>query len=584
MRVGARVAGRYRLVERVGAGSNGVVWQAVDEELDRTVALKRALSGDDQLERLRAEARLLARVNHRHIVTLYDVVSDGDELWLVMEYVPARSLADRDVLSAATVARLGAQLADALAALHAEGVLHRDVKPGNVLLVSDDDAKLADFGISRVLAADVTMTGSTVLGGTPGYLAPEVAKGTEPTAAADVFSLGSTLYAAVAGVSPVGDDTENPFLRLRRAAEGRIDLSGVSGPIHLVLTRMLATDPKKRPSAAEARDLLETVARGEAPPVSPARWRGVLVTAGALAVVIGVGAWWVLGSADQPVAAPPTGSPLGDPRTADPCGLFGDVVGLQRFGNSANLVQDEDNFDQCNVIIKRDNGTQADVMAQFAVTVPGSDDKLPREDHGRFQIVRVPSESGSCSRRLLLPDRYEILIQADRHNYLTADVCAMADVATGLAAAVMSRGEIPRRPPLNPRSYIAADACASATSPLFPVTPGIDGRDPQVGFGRWSCLWTQAGSSSHFHIRFGRNPDTPFEGQAIQVAGRVAVVLVADDTQPDLCEVIVDGTKYTDDYGDGFVEQMYVKVEGKWPRDQRCEMAKVLANASFPPR
>lgn len=587
VRVGAKIAGRYRLVERVGAGSNGVVWQAVDEELERTVALKRALpgeSGKDQLERLRAEARLLARLNHRHVVTLYDVVADGDEFWLVMEYLAARSLADRDVLPAATVARIGAQLADALAALHTEGILHRDVKPGNVLLVSDDDAKLADFGLSRVLAGDETMTGSALLGGTPGYVAPEVANGEEPAAASDVFSLGSTLFAALTGKSPVGADTDNPFLRLRRAARGHVDRA--DGPLGPALNRMLAVDPRKRPSAAEARSVLEAVAEGEAPPVQPSRrHRGVLVTAGAFVVVVAVGAWWMLtpfDKVDKPV--PLTGSPLGEPRTADPCSLFNQAT-LRNFGGTPNLVKDEYNFEQCNMIIKPGDGTEADVTMLLAVTEPGTDDNLAKEDHGRFQIVREPSSGGSCVRRLLLPDRYEVRIQAVRQSFLNANVCGMADAATESAAAVMDRGEIPRRQPPQPGSYFTADACAAANSQRFPAVAGIDKSNPKIGFGRWSCTWTTPDRLGTFHVDFGRHNADPVAGQVVQIAGRSATVLVADEEDPDYCQVDVDGRRYRDDYGDWHVEEMFVVVDGKaWPRDTKCQLAKELATASFPPR
>jgi serine/threonine protein kinase len=186
VQTGDRIAGRYRLEEPVGSGGNGMVWRAVDEQLDRTVALKRAIPGDpgpysEQLQQLRREARLLAQLNHRHIVTLYDVLDDGDDCCLVMEYVPAQSLAERGVLPAAVTAGLGAQIADALAAVHAKGILHPDVKPANILMISEREAKLGDFGISRVLAGDETVTGSTVLAGTPGYLASPPSSTTSTT-------------------------------------------------------------------------------------------------------------------------------------------------------------------------------------------------------------------------------------------------------------------------------------------------------------------------------------------------------------------------------------------------------------------
>jgi serine/threonine protein kinase len=357
VRTGDRIAGRYRLEQAVGSGGNGVVWRAFDEQLGRVVALKRAIPGDpgpysEQLQQLRREARLLAQLNHPNIVTLFDVLDDGSDCWLVMEYVPAQSLAERGVQPAAVAAAIGAQIADALAAVHAKGILHRDVKPANVLMTSEWQAKLGDFGISRVLAGDETVTGSTVLAGTPGYLAPEVANGSDPTAASDVFSLGSTLYAAVEGTSPVGDTTDNAFLRLRRAAEGRIRPCSTNTPLTPVLTQLLQVDPRKRPTAAQAKELLARAAEERA--VAPRRSRrlrlGVLAAA-VLVVAAGVGTWFAIGAphVDSP-QQPFTGSVFGaDEKTADPCKVVDPNV-MAPFGDP-NLVNDQGNFNQCNVIV-----------------------------------------------------------------------------------------------------------------------------------------------------------------------------------------------------------------------------------------
>src|SRR6266545_3702928 len=195
----------------------GVVWRAVDVELGRVVAVKHAKPGNGSkgAEQLLREAKNAARVLHAHAVTLFDAVREGAEVWLVMEYLPAESLAAvlgrEGRLEPRRVARIGVQVADALAALHAGGLVHRDVKPGNVLVTADGVAKLTDFGVSRWTEETLTQTGPVV--GTPAYLAPEVAKGREATPASDVFSLGATLYAAVEGRPPVGVDrvptTEN---------------------------------------------------------------------------------------------------------------------------------------------------------------------------------------------------------------------------------------------------------------------------------------------------------------------------------------------------------------------------------------
>ncbi|MER6878615.1 serine/threonine-protein kinase, partial [Amycolatopsis sp. NPDC000673] len=160
------IAGRYRLEERLGAGGMGVVWRASDLELRRTVALKRSLDGDEP--QIRREARLGAALQHPNIVAVYDSVSDGADRWLVMEYLPARSLAEivhaDGVLTPERAAAVGVQIAGALAAMHARGMVHRDLTPGNVLVADDGTAKLADLGISR--GHEVTLTDSARVGGT----------------------------------------------------------------------------------------------------------------------------------------------------------------------------------------------------------------------------------------------------------------------------------------------------------------------------------------------------------------------------------------------------------------------------------
>ncbi len=271
------VADRYRLDGRIGAGAMGVVWRAHDERLDRTVAIKELLmqpglaEADAQTARDRAmrEGRIAARLQHPHAIHVYDVALDGatgarDQIvpWLVMEYLPARSLAavlaERGTLAPHEVARIGRQVAAALAAAHEAGIVHRDVKPGNVLLGQGGIVKITDFGISRA-SWDAMVTRTGVLAGTPAYFAPEVARGELPGPASDVFSLGSTLYAAVEGEPPFGLD-DNTLALLRTAAEGRIRPPQRAGPLSAVLMRLLADDPAARPSMPEAVTALGAVA------------------------------------------------------------------------------------------------------------------------------------------------------------------------------------------------------------------------------------------------------------------------------------------------------------------------------------
>jgi serine/threonine protein kinase len=268
------VAGRYRLDERVGAGAMGVVWKAVDERLGRTVAVKQMIlspgldtgAAQDAMQRIMREGRIAARLHHPNAVAVFDVADHAGQPWLVMEYLPSRSLAaviiERGVLPPAEVATIGRQLADALAAAHAAGIVHRDVKPGNVLLGDDGTVKLTDFGISHA-TDDVTITRTGVLAGTPAYLAPEIARGADPTAASDVFSLGATLYAAVEGAPPFGV-TDNTLALLHQVAAGAVRPPRQAGPLTAMLMRLLRSEPVERPTAAHVRGMLAAVAGANA--------------------------------------------------------------------------------------------------------------------------------------------------------------------------------------------------------------------------------------------------------------------------------------------------------------------------------
>ncbi|ONI73422.1 serine/threonine protein kinase [Actinosynnema sp. ALI-1.44] len=270
------VAGRYRLGQRIGSGAMGVVWQAHDERLHRTVAVKQLLTqpglsaAQAEEGRLRSmrEGRIAARLQHPNAITVYDVVEDDGQPWLVMEYLPSRSLAaeldDRITLPPQEAARIGAEVATGLVAAHAAGIVHRDIKPANVLLGNDASVKITDFGISRAVG-DVTVTATGMLAGTPAYLAPEVAKGMEPTPASDVFSLGSTLYICVEGHSPFGL-SENTLALLHAVAAGKITPPRQAGPLTALLMRLLRTEPEERPTMAAAKDALAAIAAGRPVP------------------------------------------------------------------------------------------------------------------------------------------------------------------------------------------------------------------------------------------------------------------------------------------------------------------------------
>jgi hypothetical protein len=280
----ARIADRYRLERRIGAGSMGVVWRARDELLGRPVAMKELLLApeptggepdgrgpEDARARILREGRLAARLQHPHTISVFDIVLHEDRPWLVMEYLPsvslARRLADGGPLPPEETARIGEQIADGLAAAHAAGIVHRDVKPGNVLIAEDGTVKLTDFGVSWA-ADDVALTRTGLIQGTPAFLAPEVARGQPPTPASDVFALGATLYTAVEGEPPFGL-SDNTLAQLHVVAAGKVRPPSDAGALTALLMRLLRAEPTERPTAREAQLALAKVAAGAAGPAEP---------------------------------------------------------------------------------------------------------------------------------------------------------------------------------------------------------------------------------------------------------------------------------------------------------------------------
>ena len=266
----ALIADRYRLRHVVGSGGMGIVWEAWDERLERRVALKqlhRQTAGSPaaaELANKRAmrEARLTARLNHPHAVPVYDVVEQQGQLWLIMQFIPSVTLAavleEVGPLEPDEAAKVGAQVASALTAAHAVGIVHRDVKPGNVLIADDGTALISDFGIAYALG-DATLTSSGMIHGTPAYLAPEVARGNEANFASDVFSLGATLYSAMEGTPPFGRD-ENSMALLHRVASGEFPPPQRCGALTPAILQMLSADPEARPSMRAVADTLARVA------------------------------------------------------------------------------------------------------------------------------------------------------------------------------------------------------------------------------------------------------------------------------------------------------------------------------------
>jgi eukaryotic-like serine/threonine-protein kinase len=257
------IAGRYELGREIGRGGMGAVWLGRDTVLGRVVALKRVglMPGAESpdLQRAEREARLAARLNHPHVVAVFDLVEDGGETWLVMEYVEGATLSalvQRDgPLALDDAALLLRQAADALAAAHAAGIVHRDVKPSNMLVSPAAQVKLTDFGIARA-QADATLTRTGLVTGSPAYLAPEVASGGTATPASDVWSWGATLFHALAGHPPydVSDNVMGALYAIVHDEPPRLDDAGWLAP---VLEHTMAHEIGDRWSMAQLRDFLD---------------------------------------------------------------------------------------------------------------------------------------------------------------------------------------------------------------------------------------------------------------------------------------------------------------------------------------
>ncbi|MEU2538489.1 serine/threonine-protein kinase [Streptomyces iakyrus] len=271
---GLLVAGRYRLAESIGSGGMGRVWRAHDEVLHRSVAIKELtaalyVSESEQailLARTRAEARAAARINHSAVVTVHDVLEHDGRPWIVMELVEGRSLADavkeEGRIEPREAARIGLWVLRALRAAHTAGVLHRDIKPGNVLLARDGRVLLTDFGIAQI-EGDTTITRTGEVVGSVDYLAPERVRGHDPGPSSDLWALGATLYTAVEGRSPFRRTT--PLTTMQAVVEEEAAELRHAGPLAPVITALLRKDPGTRPDASEAEHMLAEAAEGRRP-------------------------------------------------------------------------------------------------------------------------------------------------------------------------------------------------------------------------------------------------------------------------------------------------------------------------------
>ncbi|MDS1268827.1 serine/threonine-protein kinase [Lipingzhangella sp. LS1_29] len=353
------LAGRYHPEILLGQGGMGRVWQGRDSLLERDVAIKELIfppgmgttERAELRQRMQREARTAARISHPSIVAIYDVVEADDRPWIIMELVRARSLAtilaDEGPRPVAEVASYGRQLADALAVAHAAGVVHRDVKPGNVLVTDGGRVVVTDFGIA-VHHSDSTLTRTGVLVGSPAYLAPEVARGGSATDASDMWSLGITLYAALYGRSPFHREG-GPLATLTAIIAEEPPPPTEAGPLGTVLTGLLTKDPQQRMDGTSASAALREITNGvdRATPMGlvraashhlpritpvvarrPRTWAAAGVTVLAFVALLAVGLISVLGTGDHGTSATPAGNEdpphTGEPNRTEPGGDDGD--------------------------------------------------------------------------------------------------------------------------------------------------------------------------------------------------------------------------------------------------------------------
>lgn len=397
---GRLLAGRYRVIRELGRGGMGTVCQALDEVLGREVAVKEPRTftdtGGPELRllcgRMQREARAAARIRHTGVVAVHDVTEHEGRPIIVMELVDGPSLADllrtEGNLDPYRAAAVGAEVADALAAAHRAGVLHRDVKPGNILLDRNGRVVLSDFGIATVDeggdASAARMTQSGVLLGSLEYMAPERAQGHRPGPPSDVWSLGATLYAAVEGTSPFQRSATWPTLTAI-ISEPMPDPRH-AGPLTAVLRQLMDKDPEARPDAEQARDLLRAVAsaREETPggPVAlvtpPA---AVRPASGAVAAPAGDG--------PEPRPGPPVPDPLPGPSAPPPAAAPRHPPGQARAARRRRVV-----------VAVTAVGVVLAVAATVLALVGGGTGQAPTAAHGRKPAVpaarSVPVGAGTA--------------------------------------------------------------------------------------------------------------------------------------------------------------------------------------------
>ncbi|WP_210571416.1 serine/threonine-protein kinase [Streptomyces sp. GESEQ-4] len=628
MRSGDEFAGRYVLREVIGAGRSGDVWLAHDSVVGQDVALKPERVDEDRetaVRHLLGEPRAMGKFrDHPHVVTLFDVVkvpADGggsDTYWFVMEYVPGGGLDRLPPVSPVRVARMGAQLADALAALHEEGIVHCDVKPANIGLSRRGAAKLLDFGAAYRVGGTDTITANGPFSFTPDFAAPELARGNVPRPASDVFCLATTLYALVTGSPPRGGQTEQDGdrwegadsedtdrLRYWKAEQGVVEMDADAvGPLYPVLTAMLQRDPRQRPDAVEVKRLLEAVAGPESDTTQdtarlPHRRRRALAAALGLSAALALALVALPDDGDGGAAADGAGPSkvaqeaanakasalIGDPHTADVCALA-DTDSLDPFG-TAEIDVDYGNFDRCDMLVTVDSKTRIDVSIQLRRGSPPETSK-PSSTIGRIGIREEEAESDECKLLLTAGGDTEDTLVGIRVNMGdgsvnggNATLCTVATKTAQSVANVLNEGPVARRDPGYKRTSLAwMNACELLDAKALSVVPGLKVDVPVVGVADWSCEWSSDVDDLDAEIAFFRDqPRSAADGgDEVTLSGYRTVVEPDDDG--DSCSAFVEYRQYSGQDAETAAEMVRLDVGGERSTDQLCQMATRLAGSA----
>ncbi|MEO3803340.1 serine/threonine-protein kinase [Nonomuraea sp. B1E8] len=474
------LAGRYRLIERLGQGGAGTVWRAIDEVLDRQVAVKQVRVPEGLTPPQRAdfanlaihEARSAGRLRDPAIVLVHDVVLESDQPWIIMDLVTGRSLdkviKERGPLPAAYVAEIGLRVLSALEVAHAHGMVHQDVKPANILLDADGSAMLTDFGIAAPMGGHADRFGSA---GSPGYMAPERLNEQPSGPASDLWSLGASLYTAVEGRAPFERQLsaavaaavllhEPPF----PARAGR-ELGGL-------LMAMLAKDPAARPTAAQVRHVLRgltgvtTGAHGGRAGARSRRW--LLPAAVAAVVLLGAGGWYAAGAL---VDGPETGRFATAP---DPCTLITGAEAAQLVKGKPERMRSR--LDECQWLVRDGSAPGRRLIVRAWAEKPGADLGGPQVAQRRFDSERTTrtaskgrhmrelrgtvSEVKGVGEAAIMQNRFKFHLNSNETG--SSDSVILFRMSNLLGEVVWHRDDVPSSDPADKEPAVAAARLVSA--------------------------------------------------------------------------------------------------------------------------